>query len=170
MKKPLQLAFCICLVFLSDKIIAQVTKLANNKNLEFALPLGTNAALTTTDDSLWVTDGTPSGTRKLSNIVSLADNQAVVFNNRIFFAGTNAANGTELWSSNCTTPGTKLFKDINPGTGSSSPTNFFVYNNLLFFFAKTNGRGNELWRSDGTVDGTVIVRDIYPGKGSSVDD
>ena len=169
MKQFLQLGCCFCFFLLSENIIAQVTKLSNNTNFGFAITLGNKAFLATDKDSIWVTDGTPAGTKKLVSNVTIYKDEAVVYKNKIFFSGKNSSNGIELWVSDGTAAGTKIVKDINAGSSSSSPTNFFVFNNTLFFFAKTAAKGIELWKSDGTANGTVLLKDINPGKGSSYD-
>ena len=169
MKQFLQLSCCICFFFLSEKIIAQVTKLSNNTNFGLAITLGNKAFLATDKDSIWITDGTPAGTKKLVSNVTIYKEEAAVYKNKIFFAGKNSAKGTELWVSDGTATDTKILKDIYTGASSSSPTNFFVFNNTLFFFATTAANGTELWKSDGTAGGTVMVKDINPGKPSSYD-
>ena len=136
MKQFLQLGCCFCFFAFSGNVVAQVTKLSNNTNLGFALTLGNKALLATDKDSIWVTDGTPAGTKKLISTVTY-NGEAVVYKNKIFFTGKNASKGAELWVSDCTAAGTKLVKDIYTGSASSSPTNYFVYNNTMFFFAKT---------------------------------
>jgi ELWxxDGT repeat protein len=161
--------YCFCVLLASQNITAQVTKLSNNTNLVSSLTLGTKALLETKDDSIWVTDGTAAGTKKLISTVSLSNDQAVVYKNKVFFAGKNAANGIELWTSDATAAGTKLLKDINTGAASSTPTNLFVFNNTLFFFATTAANGTELWKSNGTAATTVMVKDINPGTPSSYD-
>ncbi|MEO8713109.1 MAG: hypothetical protein ABI405_13340, partial [Parafilimonas sp.] len=168
MKTFLRSAACILLFLITENIGAQVTKLSNNTNIMASITLGNKALLETDKDSIWVTDGTAAGTFKLRNDVATTG-EAVVYKNKVYAGGVTAAKGAELWVSDCTTSGTKLFKDINPGAASSFPTNFFVFNNLLFFFAVTKGNGYELWKSDGTAAGTVMVKDIYVGKGSSYD-
>jgi ELWxxDGT repeat protein len=168
MKNFTLLIACFLMVLLSERSIAQLTKLSNNTNLDNAISLGNKALVTDNNDSIWVTNGTAAGTMKLVNTATLK-NDAVVYKNKIFFAGQNAANGTELWVTDCTGAGTKLLKDINAGAASSSPSHFFVYNNILLFFASTATNGNELWKTDGTALGTVMVKDIYAGKGNSVD-
>ena len=60
-----------------------------------------------------------------------------------------------------------LVKDINPGSGGSSPNNFTEFNDKLYFSASDNENGQELWVSDGTTEGTQLVENINPGSGSS---
>lgn len=95
--------------------------------------------------------------------------QKVVYKNKIYFQATNGnlLNGAELWVTDGTTAGTMMLKDINPGTASSSPTNFIEYKGLLYFTATTYNEGTELWRTDGTEAGTVLFKDLYPGLSSS---
>lgn len=60
-----------------------------------------------------------------------------------------------------------LVKDINPGTNSSSPSNFFNYSGTLLFRANDGVNGVELWKSDGTNAGTVMVKNINAGTTAS---
>jgi ELWxxDGT repeat protein len=69
--------------------------------------------------------------------------------------------GLELWTSDGTTAGTILLKDINVGSLSSEPTYFTVCNGLLFFQATTPLRSQGLWVSDGTPNGTVMLGNQY---------
>ncbi|MCE9563851.1 MAG: hypothetical protein K8U57_17555, partial [Planctomycetes bacterium] len=70
-----------------------------------------------------------------------------------------------------TIPSVTFIKDINPGSGSSSPGDSYLtsetvgvnVNGVLFFAADDGLHGQELWKSDGTPGGTVFVKDIYPG-------
>jgi ELWxxDGT repeat protein len=64
--------------------------------------------------------------------------------------------------------------EINGGTASSSPSNFFEWRNpnegyktYYFFTATTAAAGTELWVTDATAAGTHIVADINPGTASS---
>lgn len=145
---------------------------------------------TTTGSELWVTDATPAGTMLVKNINPGAAGSnpmlfslfTFVFNNKFYFQATTAANGTELWVSDGTEGGTQLFKDINPGSGSSNPfifqpfdfsssTGFSSttrYNGKLFLMASNGTNGNELWITDGTPDGTTMVKDIRPGSQSAL--
>ena len=88
---------------------------------------------------------------------------AVRTENFLFFAGKDADHGSELWYTDLTPEGTKLFMDIIPGSESSEPSGLKWVNGKLFFTAETAEYGRELWVSDGTVEGTKMVKDIYPG-------
>jgi len=89
------------------------------------------------------------------------------FGNRIFFAATTDAAGTELWSTDGTSSGTSMVADIIPGTGSSSPSGLTVVNGVLLFTARDVNHGVELWTTDGTAAGTRLLMDINPGPSSA---
>lgn len=78
----------------------------------------------------------------------------------VFFVANTSANGVELWRTDGTPGGTALVRDINQGTGSSSPRFLTNVNGTLFFAADDGQTGFELWRSDGTSNGTTRVADI----------
>lgn len=82
------------------------------------------------------------------------------FNNQLAFVATTNANGNELWISDGTAAGTKMVKDIYPGTESSNPTTFCLMNNKLYFSAADTLSNMELWVSDGTENGTYKVKEI----------
>jgi ELWxxDGT repeat protein len=56
--------------------------------------------------------------------------------------------------------GTVMVKDINPGSGNSTPNSMEALNDLVFFRADDGSHGQELWKSDATELGTVMVKDI----------
>ncbi len=91
----------------------------------------------------------------------------ITFGDCFYFSAFDPVYGRELWVSDGTEAGTTLFKDINPGAGSSTPGYFEVVGDQLFFVASDNGNGTELWVSDGTAAGTLLVKDIRPGSVSS---
>ena len=73
-------------------------------------------------------------------------------NGELFFSADNGLVGFELWKSDGTTSGTKLVKDLTPGSASTDNLRDFIeVNNKLFFSCRT---GTELWTSDGTLAGT----------------
>ncbi|MDR2057752.1 MAG: T9SS type A sorting domain-containing protein [Dysgonamonadaceae bacterium] len=86
---------------------------------------------------------------------------------KAFFAAADAANGEELWITDGTAAGTRLVKDINPGTASSD-INWMARFNDKVVFAANDGSGMELWISDGTENGTYLVKQIHEyGDGSN---
>lgn len=121
--------------------------------------------------SLWKSDGTDAGTSVVVTDLNIENfTEFVVFNDKIYFSCKTVGdtNGTELWVSDGTAPGTKLFKDINPGSSSSTPSSFVEAGDKLFFKAVTDTEGVELWVTDGTETGTNLVKDINPGINSSL--
>jgi ELWxxDGT repeat protein len=90
-----------------------------------------------------------------------------------FFINRDPTHGRELWRSDGTREGTKLVRDIKPGTGNMTngwywrPAGLTNVGGTLYFAADDGTHGTELWRSDGTAAGTRLVRNIYPSDGSS---
>lgn len=148
---------------------AQVTKLANNNNIQIGFSLGTTGILIDANDSLWKTNGTAAGTSLYAHNVRVNfEANFATINNKFYFSGTNTANGQELWVTDGTAAGTTIVKDIVAGANSSSPVELYAFNNTIYFFATTAAEGTELWKSDGTAAGTVRVKDINP-VGNSLD-
>ena len=135
-------------------------------------------------ETLYSTDGTSVtliksfGTGDLALLFN-----SVIINNKLFFSASSGVKGLELWSSDGTTAGTKLFDDIYPGAGNSSapiilPDYFTnetggnshtnLFNGKIFFIANDGTHGEELWITDGTLAGTNIVKDINPGIDSAL--
>lgn len=110
---------------------------------------------------LYVTDG-------INNVEKLAINGTdfsnpsgfFEWNNQVIFTASTNDNGNELWISDGTVSGTKMIKDIYPGTESSWCKDFVLYNNKLYFAAADTLSNMELWMSDGTTTGTVKVKEI----------
>lgn len=137
---------------------------------------------------LWSTDGTVSGTTLVKDIfvgTSSAFNPTydphfTVFNNKLFFVANDGVVGYELWSTDGTTSGTALFKDIRTNEGGSTSgfgsflgtiyynyPLFTVVNNKMYFGTNpyTNAAmGNYmvtdspiLYETDGTALNTKVV-------------
>jgi ELWxxDGT repeat protein len=87
---------------------------------------------------------------------------------RLFFSADDGAHGQELWASDGAEGGTRLVRDIWPGTGSSDPAELMSLDGRLFFSAADSAHGRELWASDGTEGGTRLVQDINPGIAGSI--
>jgi ELWxxDGT repeat protein len=123
--------------------------------------------------SLWRSDGTGPGTVPVHafeivfstlelpvfNLTSLAD--------RLYFVANDGASGIELWTSDGTSHGTLLVRDLMPGPESSSPSSLTAAGGKLFFAANDGEHGNELWQTDGTAEGTKLVQDLAPEDVSS---
>lgn len=171
MKRTLHFAILWIFIFATVNSTAQVTRLYQNNNIQYGAPLGTTGVLVDLSGALWKTDGTPGGTMQYTSKVKVDTNQLgfTLLNNKIYFAGVESTNGTELWVTDGTDAGTKLVKDIETGSSSSTPQSLVVFNNEIYFYAATTTSGNELWKSDGTSGGTAMVKDINPGAGDSYD-
>jgi ELWxxDGT repeat protein len=109
----------------------------------------------------------PAGPQRLSDVTPDVGS-GVVFHGRLYFPGTTAATGRELWVTDGTAAGTHEVVDLIPGVDSSSPYGLTVFDDRLYFTAATPSTGYELFSTDGTADGTRLLRDIYPGADSSV--
>lgn len=126
---------------------------------------------------LWVTDGTPGGTRMVANIARASGGSWMepdsdpewitpLGRNVVFVAGT-AAEGRELWFSDGTEAGTRPVRNLVPGPNSPGIADLTPLGGRVFFTAKTTAEGRELWATDGTAEGTVLVEDLLPGPMSS---
>ena len=85
----------------------------------------------------------------------------------LFFQASDGTNGYELWKSDGSAAGTVMVKDINSGSGSSSPAYLTAVGSTLYFQAADAATGIELWKSDGAAETTLMVKDINLGATSS---
>jgi ELWxxDGT repeat protein len=76
---------------------------------------------------------------------------AVVYHERLYFAGRDPGHGVELWSTDGTSQGTRRVADLCPGNCDGGPVQIRVALGRLVF-ADPKG---DLWASDGTAAGTV---------------
>jgi len=126
----------------------------------------------TTKNSLFVTDGTSTGTSKITPENVNVDGHLIIGGNKIYFFASDGTNGKEPWVSDGTTAGTKMLKNIHSNTAD---TDFGLINstflsadaNKAFFVANDGTTGDELWVTDGTTAGTVFVKDIFSGSQGS---
>ena len=145
----------------------------------------------TNGQELWVSDGTPAGTKLLADInpgsstsgggvvanSSQPSNFANVGSNLAVFSATDSNNDRELWITDGTTSGTKLLTNIYQGysatasgttANSSYPSSITSIGNGRAVFSATNDiNGSELWTTDGTNSGTKLLVDVLPGKTGS---
>ncbi len=131
---------------------------------------------------LWVTDGTPGGTRMVKDINANNDTLPIfrgsnpqsmvdLGDGRVMFRARDDLFGgrDELWVSDGTESGTFMVRNIGGGR-SSEPSGLTALGDGRVVFAADDGRnaeaghsGRELWISDGTFEGTVLLKDINPG-------
>jgi len=116
---------------------------------------------------LWIlssADGTPSKVQvPASPSIALGPQYLTTSNNRVYFTALTSANGYELWSSDGTSAGTSMVKDIIPGTAGTSLSGLTDIDGVLFFSAGDGIHGHELWKSEGLASNTIMVKDIVPG-------
>ena len=128
---------------------------------------------------LYKSDGTAAGTALVKQLAPWETTrgkfggqegrwaQLINIGGKLFFAADDGSGkGSELWTSDGTTVGTVMVKDINPGTGSSEPLRLIEFQGKCYFVADNGTNGAELWKSDGRALGTVMVKDIDPTTGS----
>jgi ELWxxDGT repeat protein len=122
---------------------------------------------------LWRTNGFPLGTTLWQDInpgPASSDPDRFVNiaspNSLLLFAADDGLRGRELWSADGLVTGTKLVRDINPGSPSSNPR-YFSVPGAAFFAATTAQSGTELWVTAGTNFETVQLADINPGTAGS---
>ncbi len=114
---------------------------------------------------LWVSDGTRDGTQRLGVFDDIRE-MYVMPSGALLFVAREPAAGIELWFSDGTAGGTRLVRDIRPGSDSSDPKSLRVlHSGYVLFSALTVEQGEELWITDGTRDNTYLVNDIAQGVG-----
>lgn len=118
----------------------------------------------------WISDGTEAGTYKLKDLYSDSDfsssspNGFTQVGDKVVFAATNYSNGgIELYVTDGTEAGTKLLKDIYPGSTGSNPSKFTFLNGKVYFFANGGSNDAQLWETDGTAEGTKLTLSLNPG-------
>ncbi|MBO0934690.1 hypothetical protein [Fibrella aquatilis] len=126
-----------------------------------------------TFNQLWKTDGSQAGTGQVAILGATIPSYFRTYQvnpegyqNLLYFPAEDATFGIELWRSDGTAGGTFRVRDVNPGTGSSTPLDFASINGICYFHAYTDINGTEIWRSDGSSAGTQLVQDLWPGSGS----
>lgn len=115
--------------------------------------------------SIWRTDATPAGTRKLADLGTTTDPVAVeclaIHGALTYFQYLGSDGVGELWRTDGTAAGTlRLIRQPN---GDAGPVRFAGTLTNPVFIASINGRGNELVTTDGTTQGTRVVADIVVG-------
>ncbi|HEX8700934.1 MAG TPA: ELWxxDGT repeat protein, partial [Myxococcaceae bacterium] len=108
----------------------------------------------TSSGALWMSDGT---TATQLRSFSERPRGLMVHNGALYFVANDVASGSELWTSNGTTAGTLLVKDLVPGPGGSAPGDLLSWNGGLYFKASVSAGTRGLYRGDGLVNGAVVA-------------
>ncbi len=122
-------------------------------------------------NELWVTDGTPQGTRIVRDVCpgpcsGAAALEATLTNqSRLFFQGNDGTRGAELWVTDGTAAGTRIVRDLCRGSCGSFARSFSSGSGRTFFLA---GERRELWLTNGTSRGTVKLADLKELEGDNV--
>jgi ELWxxDGT repeat protein len=112
------------------------------------------------DYSLWRSDGTPAGTRRLTNysLPYAAVRPLVKLGNRLVFANGDDTKGTEIWVSDGTEAGTHMLLDATPGMDNGSFIQAATADRVFFLAGASVGDGaQQLWVTDGTVQNTHVI-------------
>ena len=114
---------------------------------------------------LWKTDGTTTGTIRLTGLGAKDSEPKHLtnVNGTLFFRGFSSAEGHELWKTNGTVAGTTLVRSLKSGPAGPVLNNFTSFNSVLYFAAE-----GHLYRSNGTSAGTFRIKDLAPGVSDEV--
>lgn len=96
----------------------------------------------------------------------LSGSEIVVWNNKIYFGGSDGTISGP-YVSDGTATGTLLIKDLNNGGLGASHCMALINGQLVFWGRNDATVGIELFKSDGTDPGTILAKDINPGLLSS---
>ena len=117
-----------------------------------------NSGASGMSSGLWLTDGTAAGTVELASDPKDFITVYGVFNNQIWYTGTDATGNMDLYANNGTVNGTTLVKNFGPGIDASVEG---MYNGKEIVKAGSASSGS-LWLTNGTTAGTVeIASDAY---------
>ncbi len=119
---------------------------------------------------LWISDGTPAGTRAISqfemdpDLYILARDhgpaQLTTAGARTYFTVFQKGFGTELWSTDGTTEGTAMVADHNPGEASSTFERLSPWEHSVAILESTSD-GHRLLRAEPS--GLTVISEFEPG-------
>ena len=120
-------------------------------------------------EQIWKSDGTVKGTALVTNRSTgggtygyLYPSDLAAFNGKLYFAGMHPSDGYQLFTTDGTSAGTAMVKDIagppgGYGLPGSYPTDLTAAGGLLYFSATDTSHGTQLWATDGTAAGTALM-------------
>lgn len=153
----------------TPNLVADINTLPADAGFETAVRVGNRVFFTASTDctgmELWVSDGTPAGTRPVKDIrpfeASSSPLSLTPFGDALLFMADDGVHGTELWRSDGTTSGTRIATDpIRPGRCSAYPCELTTMRGRLYFGAFGAATGYELW--------SVAITDLLFASGFEV--
>jgi len=125
-------------------------------------------------DQLWASDGAADNTRAITNFAHRAP-FGVGFGppsasapGRFYFVADDGAHGGEVWTTDGTPQGTRMVRDLCPGTCSSYPSFVTSLKGGVQFTASSPAQGYELWTTSAKRPGPQLVFNSCPGPCSSL--
>ncbi len=124
---------------------------------------------------LWVSDGTPAGTRPLTDIQNhdpfpLYNSETgwvlKAFGDHVYFIANDVLHGHEIWRSDGTPQTTRRVTDFGffqPFDQYMSNADLEEINGRLVFRATDGITGVKLWVTDGRPESTAPIKDVCPG-------
>ncbi len=119
----------------------------------------------TPPSALWVTDGTPARTEKVSTVAASTPGPTNIVgplvaagNGRLFYMVRAGSFDAELWTSDGTAGGTRFVKALDVAVTGSSGRGFAAADGRVYFASPSGGPSN-FWVSDGTDAGTHPLGD-----------
>jgi ELWxxDGT repeat protein len=137
----------------------------NNKFYFSAVPTGGSIS---SDESLWVSDGTAAGTIRLNDPVNYyKPSNFTVFSNQLYFiAYNNDVYDYSLYKSDGTQVGTSIVS-LKYNNSTLHPYTFASDGSYLYLGANTSTYGAELFRYDGINNNGCAISEGVVGSGSS---
>lgn len=110
--------------------------------------------------TLWVTDGTPSGTREVApgfGPAGLAPFSFATVGDKVFLGGLNASARPSLFVLDGTAGTLTELQPAGASPDGLLPRGITAYNGAAYFSGRNADGGTTLWRSDGTAAGTTEI-------------
>ncbi len=121
---------------------------------------------TSTEQNLWTSDGTVSGTKPLLAAFSGTGHEPTIrlrFGSHVYYEA-DGVSGRELYRTDGTEAGTGFFFEIAPGPESSDWNQYVVAGERLYFRGpQPEAQWNSLYVSDGTAQGTMLLESLDDG-------
>lgn len=124
---------------------------------------------------LWKSDGSSAGTQLVRDIQPGLAGSSESFNpsvlgslgNSLLFSADDGQHGLDLWTSNGSTSGTVLVKDVNSITQGAYPSFLTSLSGGIVFAADDGQSGTEIWFSTGVANSVLRLVDANTGMDGS---